>query len=81
MCLFKSIGISSCGGLKQLWRNRVNCSHIYNVFCARGDRFKYVRYVLIRFGGLAGLASGQRHHVRPPLSLLQSSSEFLFTVV
>ena len=39
----------------------------------------YVRFDT--FWGLAGLASGQRHHVRPPLSLLQSSSDFLFTAV
>ena len=44
---FKSIGISSCGGIKQSWRNRVNCSHICNVCCARGDGFKSRCYIYV----------------------------------
>ncbi len=36
---------------------------------------------LIHLKSLAGLASGQRHHVCSPFSLLQSSSEFLFAAV
>ena len=44
---FKSIGISSCGGIKQSWRNRVNCSHNCNVCCARGDGFKSRCYIYV----------------------------------
>ena len=44
---FKSIGISSCGGIRQSWRNRVICSHICNVCCARVDGFKSRCYIFV----------------------------------